>query len=77
MSKRTVLACAIVLLALPLIAATFPSSLTFSNKTSLLPFGSSEPEIALNGGLMAIASLSWSAPNGGNPQPQTVLAQQQ
>jgi hypothetical protein len=29
-----------------------------------LSFGSSEPEIAFDGGFMAITSLSWSAPNG-------------
>ena len=64
MSNRTVLACFVVLLALPLIAATTPGSLTFSNTPLLLSFGSSEPEISLNNGFMAITSLSWSAPNG-------------
>ena len=64
MSNRTVSACAVVLVALPLIAATISGSLTFSNTTLLLPFGSSEPGIAFNGGFMAINSLSWSAPNG-------------
>lgn len=64
MLNRTVLAFAVVLAALPLIAATAPGSLTFSNTTLSLPFGSSEPEIALNGGFMAVTSLSWSAPNG-------------
>jgi hypothetical protein len=37
---------------------------SFSITPLLLPFGSSEPEIAFNGGFMAIVSLSWSAPNG-------------
>lgn len=64
MSNRTFLACAVVLLVLPLMAAKSSGSLTFSNTTLSLPFGSSEPEIALNGGFMAVTSLSWSAPNG-------------
>jgi hypothetical protein len=64
MLNRTVLAVAAVFLALPLMAATSSGSLMFSNTTLLLPFGSSEPEIAFSGGFMAITSLSWSAPNG-------------
>jgi len=51
-------------MALPLIAGTTSGTLTFSNTPLLLPFGSSEPEIASNASLMAITSLSWSAPNG-------------
>ena len=50
--------------ALPQIAGTTAGTLTFSNTPLLLPFGSSEPEIAFNAGLMAITSLSWLAPNG-------------
>jgi hypothetical protein len=37
---------------------------SFSITPLLLPFGSSEPGIAFNGGFMAINSLSWAAPNG-------------
>ncbi len=37
---------------------------TFSITPLLLPFGSSEREIAFSGDFMAITSLSWAAPNG-------------
>src|SRR5207253_10721053 len=37
---------------------------SFSITPLQLSFGSSEPEIAFNGGFMAITSLSWLLPNG-------------
>jgi hypothetical protein len=37
---------------------------SFSITPLLLSFGSSEPEVAFNGGFMAITSLSWLLPNG-------------
>lgn len=46
------------------VVARAQSDPSFSITPLLLPFGSSEPEIAFNGGFMAITSLSWSAPNG-------------
>lgn len=45
-------------------AATSPGSLSFTNTPLLLPFGSSEPEIAFHGDFMAITSLSWLLPEG-------------
>jgi hypothetical protein len=53
------------LCALPLEGSTVPGGLTFTNNPLLLPFGSSEPEIAFNGNLMAIVSLGWLFPPGG------------
>ena len=64
MLSKTVLACAVVLVALPLIAATTSGSLTFSNTPLFLANGSSEPEIALSGHFMAITSLGWLFPFG-------------
>ena len=45
-------------------AGTTAGTLTFSNTPLLLPRGSSEPEIAFNGHLMAITSLGWLFPFG-------------
>jgi len=47
------------------VAATTPGSLVFSNTPLLLPFGSSEPEIAFNGNFMGITSLGWLFPPAG------------
>jgi hypothetical protein len=55
---------ATVLCTAPLQAGTVPGSLTFTNDPLLLPLGSSEPEIAFNGNLMAIVSLGWLFPFG-------------
>src|SRR5262249_23058387 len=55
---------ATVLCTVPLQAETVPGSLTFTNDPLLLPLGSSEPEIAFNGNLMAIVSLGWLSPFG-------------
>jgi hypothetical protein len=49
---------------LKVVKARAQSDPSFSITSLTLPFGSSEPEIAFNGGFMAITSLSWSAPNG-------------
>lgn len=51
-------------MALPLSAGASPGTPTFSNTPLLLPIGSSEPEIAFNGHLMAITSLGWLFPFG-------------
>lgn len=65
--RRTFAGMAMVLtvaLAAWVIAAKAGTVLTFTNTALTLDIGSSEPEIAFDGGFMAISSLSWAAPNG-------------
>jgi hypothetical protein len=62
MLRKESLVCAMVLVALPLLAATTPGSLTFSNTFLLKSYGTSEPGISIGStGLMAIDSLGWNA----------------
>lgn len=51
-------------LSAPLLAGTTPGNLSFTNTPLLLPIGSSEPEISMNGNTMAIVSLGWNFPFG-------------
>lgn len=60
----TIILSALTIAAIAASAATTPGTLTFTNTALTLPIGSSEPEIAFNGDLMAITSLGWLAPGG-------------